>query len=75
MTTYRLRKGTKAADFKQGSHAAAAVTALEHLKKGTAAQVTEYVQKNKLLKTKMEVSQAMSWILGSLVRRGKLSAR
>ena len=74
MTTYSLRKRTKAEDFK-GSHANAALTALEQLGKGTAAQITEQVEKHHLLKTKtkMETGKLISWILCDLARMGKLS--
>lgn len=68
-----LRAGVSSKDFKEGSHAFAAVRALEKLEKGTVADIVAYAEANSLLgKSKMKPAQAIAWIVNNLVGKEKL---
>lgn len=68
-----LRAGVSSKDFKEGSHAFAAVRALEKLEKGTVADIVAYAESNNLLgSSKMKPAQAIAWIVNNLVGKEKL---
>ena len=75
MTTYSLTK--QAREWKgKGTHLTAALEALKALGgKATGAQIADYVEEKKLLKTEMDVRQAISWILSYAVRLDLLKSR
>ena len=75
MTTYILTK--QAREWKgKSTHLTAALEALRALGgKATGAQIADYVEEKKLLKTEMDVRQAISWILCYAVRLELLKAK
>jgi hypothetical protein len=68
MSIYSLTK--QAREWKgRGTHLTVALEALKGLGgKTTGAQIADYVEQKKLLKTEMDVRQAISWILSYAVR-------
>jgi len=60
----------------RGTHLTAALEALKGLGgKATGAQIADYVEEKKLLKTEMDTRQAISWILSYAVRLDLLKAK
>jgi len=75
MTTYSLTK--QAREWKgRSTHLTAALEALKALDgKATGAQIADYGEEKKLLKTEMDTRQAISWILSYAVRLDLLRAK
>ena len=75
MTTYSLTKQAK--EWKgKGTHLTAALDALKALGgSATGEAIADHVEQKKLLKTEMDVRQAVSWVLCYAVRLGLLRAK
>jgi hypothetical protein len=77
MTTYSLLKAGKVWQTKKkGTHLDAALTALKALGgRATGKAIADYVVEQKLLKTDMDVREAISWVLCYAVRLELIRAK
>lgn len=67
---YRLAAGVKLDEYDPQTHAGAVVHALRKLGEGTKAQVVEQVNKDKKIKTGMDITDAVSFMLWQLRKDG-----
>ncbi len=76
MNLYSIARGANPEQF-AGSHATAVLRAIRALKKpATAAEITTYVKKHRLLRgSKMDAGKACYWILSWLKRHGAVVVR
>jgi len=70
MKAFRSRKKADVSSFKPKSHAGAVVLALQTLARARPPRFSPKVQKQRKIKTSMDKSQAVSWMVFELRRRG-----